>query len=65
MFLKKLNRNFAGSAASTELVLSIAFVEFGIRLSIESRLPSAGHQIKTPAHTKSMILVVIAFSFGK
>lgn len=41
-----LTRNFAGSTASTELVLSIAFVEIGIRLSIDSRLPSVGYQIK-------------------
>ena len=41
-----LCRNFAGSTASTELIMSICFVEIGFRLSIDSRLPSVGYQIK-------------------
>lgn len=39
-------RNFSSSTASTETMLSIAFVQVGIRLSIDSRLPSVGYQIK-------------------
>ena len=41
-----LVRNFASATASTETMLSIAFVQVGIRLSIDSRLPSVGYQIK-------------------
>lgn len=39
-------RNFDSATASTETMLSIAFVQVGIRLSIDSRLPSVGYQIK-------------------
>mmetsp|Transcript_52973 Transcript_52973/g.158568 ORF Transcript_52973/g.158568 Transcript_52973/m.158568 type:complete len:245 (+) Transcript_52973:993-1727(+) len=41
-----ITRNFASATASTEIMLGIAFVEIGIRLSIDSRLPSVGYQIK-------------------
>mmetsp|Transcript_22930 Transcript_22930/g.63828 ORF Transcript_22930/g.63828 Transcript_22930/m.63828 type:complete len:456 (+) Transcript_22930:93-1460(+) len=41
-----LVRNFASATASTETMLSIAFVEIGIRLTVDSRLPSVGYQIK-------------------
>jgi hypothetical protein len=41
-----LPRNFASATASTETMLSIAFVQVGIRLTIDSRLPSVGYQIK-------------------
>ena len=41
-----LVRNFASATASTETMLSIAFVEVGIRLTIDSRLPGVGYQIK-------------------
>jgi hypothetical protein len=39
-------RNFASATASTETMLSIAFVQVGIRLTIDSHLPSVGYQIK-------------------
>lgn len=39
-------RNFDSATASTETMLSIAFVQVGIRLTIDSRLPSVGYQIK-------------------
>ena len=39
-------RNFASATASTETMLSIAFVQVGIRLTIDSRLPSVGYEIK-------------------
>jgi hypothetical protein len=41
-----LPRNFDSATASTETILSIAFVQVGIRLTIDSRLPSVGYQIK-------------------
>jgi hypothetical protein len=41
-----LPRNFDSATASTESILSIAFVQVGIRLTIDSRLPSVGYQIK-------------------
>eukprot|EP00522_Entomoneis_paludosa_P008998 CAMPEP_0172455744 /NCGR_PEP_ID=MMETSP1065-20121228/12219_1 /TAXON_ID=265537 /ORGANISM="Amphiprora paludosa, Strain CCMP125" /LENGTH=460 /DNA_ID=CAMNT_0013208215 /DNA_START=133 /DNA_END=1512 /DNA_ORIENTATION=+ len=41
-----LVRNFASATASTETMLSIAFVEIGIRLTVDNRLPSVGYQIK-------------------
>jgi hypothetical protein len=41
-----LIRNFDSATASTEIMLSIAFVEIGIRLSIDSHLPSVGYPIK-------------------
>jgi len=41
-----LPRNFDSATASTETMLSIAFVQVGIRLTIDSRLPSVGYQIK-------------------
>jgi hypothetical protein len=41
-----LPRNFDSATASTETILSIAFVQVGIRLVIDSRLPSVGYQIK-------------------
>jgi len=39
-------RNFSSATASTETLLSIAFVQVGIRLTIDSRLPSVGYPIK-------------------
>ena len=39
-------RNFDSATASTETLLSIAFVQVGIRLTIDSRLPSVGYPIK-------------------
>ena len=39
-------RNFASATASTGTLLSIAFVQVGIRLTIDSRLPSVGYPIK-------------------
>jgi hypothetical protein len=39
-------RNFDSATASTETMLSIAFVQVGIRLTIDSRLPSVGYEIK-------------------
>uniref|UniRef100_A0A7R9ZFH7 Uncharacterized protein n=1 Tax=Pseudictyota dubia TaxID=2749911 RepID=A0A7R9ZFH7_9STRA len=44
--ISSITRNFASATASTEIMLGIAFVEIGIRLSIDSRLPSVGYQIK-------------------
>ncbi|KAL7530287.1 hypothetical protein ACHAXR_003405 [Thalassiosira sp. AJA248-18] len=41
-----LTRNFASATAATEIMLSIAFVQVGIRLTLDSRLPSVGYQIK-------------------
>lgn len=41
-----LPRNFASATAATEIMLSIAFVQVGIRLTLDSRLPSVGYQIK-------------------
>lgn len=41
-----LPRNFSSATASTETILSIAFVQVGIRLTVDSRLPSVGYQIK-------------------
>lgn len=41
-----LPRNFSSATASTETMLSIAFVQVGIRLTIDSRLPSVGYTIK-------------------
>ncbi|KAL3780456.1 hypothetical protein ACHAWO_011779 [Cyclotella atomus] len=41
-----LTRNFASATAATEIMLSIAFVQVGIRLTLESRLPSVGYTIK-------------------
>jgi hypothetical protein len=41
-----LPRNFDSATASTETMLSIAFVQVGIRLTIDSRLPDVGYQIK-------------------
>ena len=41
-----LPRNFDSATASTESMLSIAFVEIGIRLTVDSRLPSVPYQIK-------------------
>lgn len=41
-----LPRNFDSATASTETMLSIAFVQVGIRLTVDSRLPSVGYQIK-------------------
>lgn len=41
-----LPRNFDSATASTETMLAIAFVQVGIRLTIDSRLPSVGYQIK-------------------
>lgn len=41
-----LPRHFANNTGSTELMLSIAFVEIGFRLSIDNSLPSVGYQIK-------------------
>ena len=41
-----LARNFGSASASTELMLGIAFVQVGIRLTLDSRLPSVGYQIK-------------------
>jgi len=39
-------RNFSSATASTETLLSIAFVQVGIRLTIDSRLPSVSYPIK-------------------
>mmetsp|Transcript_19521 Transcript_19521/g.29373 ORF Transcript_19521/g.29373 Transcript_19521/m.29373 type:complete len:511 (+) Transcript_19521:48-1580(+) len=39
-------RNFGSPTASTETMLSIAFVQVGIRLTVDSRLPGVGYQIK-------------------
>lgn len=41
-----LPRNFASATASTETMLSIAFVQVAIRLTIDSHLPSVGYEIK-------------------
>ena len=41
-----LPRNFDSATASTETMLSIAFVQVGIRLTVDSRLPSVGYTIK-------------------
>jgi hypothetical protein len=41
-----LVRNFATDVASIQAMLTIAFVEIGIRLSIDSRLPSVGYPVK-------------------
>lgn len=41
-----LIRNFGSASASTEIMLSIAFVQVGIRLTLDSRLPCVGYQIK-------------------
>lgn len=41
-----LPRNFNSASASAEIMLSIAFVQVGIRLTIDSRLPSVGYPIK-------------------
>jgi len=41
-----LTRNFGSASAATEIMLSIAFVQVGIRLTLDSRLPSVGYQIK-------------------
>ena len=41
-----LARNFNSASASAELMLGIAFVQVGIRLTLDSRLPSVGYQIK-------------------
>lgn len=41
-----LTRNFASATAATEIMLSIAFVQVGIRLTMDGRLPSVGYQIK-------------------
>mmetsp|Transcript_26857 Transcript_26857/g.41125 ORF Transcript_26857/g.41125 Transcript_26857/m.41125 type:complete len:433 (-) Transcript_26857:1201-2499(-) len=41
-----LPRHFSPNTGSTELMLSIAFVEIGFRLFIDGRLPSVGYQIK-------------------
>lgn len=41
-----LLRNFGSASASAELMLSIAFVQVGIRLTLDSRLPTVGYQIK-------------------
>lgn len=41
-----LPRNFDSATASTETMLSIAFVEIGIRLTVDSRLPGVPYQIK-------------------
>ena len=41
-----LARNFGSASASTELMLGIAFVQVGIRLTLDNRLPSVGYQIK-------------------
>jgi len=41
-----LVRNFGSSTAATEIMLGIAFVQVGIRLTLDSRLPSVGYQIK-------------------
>mmetsp|Transcript_24158 Transcript_24158/g.35802 ORF Transcript_24158/g.35802 Transcript_24158/m.35802 type:complete len:508 (-) Transcript_24158:225-1748(-) len=39
-------RNFGSPTASTETMLAIAFVQVGIRLTVDSRLPGVGYQIK-------------------
>lgn len=44
--ITSLTRNFASATAATEIMLSIAFVQVGIRLTLDSRLPSVGYQIK-------------------
>mmetsp|Transcript_7392 Transcript_7392/g.16758 ORF Transcript_7392/g.16758 Transcript_7392/m.16758 type:complete len:465 (-) Transcript_7392:136-1530(-) len=41
-----LTRNFGSATAATELMLGIAFVQVGIRLTLDNRLPSVGYQIK-------------------
>lgn len=41
-----LTRNFASATAATEIMLSIAFVQVGIRLTLDNRLPHVGYQIK-------------------
>ena len=41
-----LIRNFTSATAAAEILLSIAFVQVGIRLTLDSRLPSVGYQIK-------------------
>jgi len=41
-----LTRNFGSASAATEIMLSIAFVQVGIRLTLDSRLPSVRYQIK-------------------
>lgn len=41
-----LIRNFTSATAAVEILLSIAFVQVGIRLTLDSRLPSVGYQIK-------------------
>lgn len=41
-----LARNFGSASAATEIMLSIAFVQVGIRLTLDSRLPSVNVQIK-------------------
>ncbi|KAL7545839.1 hypothetical protein ACHAWF_009188 [Thalassiosira exigua] len=46
-----LTRNFASATAATEIMLSIAFVQVGIRLTLDSRLPSVGYPIKVSFRT--------------
>jgi hypothetical protein len=58
-----LCRNFAGSTASTELIMSICFVEIGFRLSIDSRLPSVGYQIKAQRVLNGFFWVLLFLAF--
>jgi hypothetical protein len=58
-----LCRNFAGSTASTELILSICFVEIGFRLSIDSRLPSVGYQIKIQRVLNGFFRILLFLAF--
>mmetsp|Transcript_8775 Transcript_8775/g.12780 ORF Transcript_8775/g.12780 Transcript_8775/m.12780 type:complete len:513 (-) Transcript_8775:8-1546(-) len=58
-----LPRNFASATASTETILSIAFVQVGMRLTIDSRLPNVAYQIKIQKVLNRCFWLLCALAF--